>query len=230
MEAQEFLLIWHLARRSIPSCLWTWTPRVRWCWQWVLPRHFFPRLTDFFCPQGTIFIRACHSLVDSTTTFPRDPDYRERFVHQERKGQHASQVGEEPFQVCVGLVHYGDQFVWCKGSGQVCRVCWVLCLVIFHISKENKKLDTVWRCSIPLCYVYPSMVHLRACARNRKQKAVDYAMIVFGIVCCVYTSVQTLKVCLCDSMRRRGYWGIPFFSKQLMLAPNEPPEITYCDV
>ena len=39
------------------------------------------------------------------------------------------------------------------------------------------------------------MVHLKACARNRKQKAVDYAMITFGIVCCMYTSFQTLKVC-----------------------------------
>jgi len=95
-------------------------------------------------PQGTTFIRACHPFVDSITTFPRHPDYREWSVHQEWKGQHASQVDEESFQICVGLVHYGDQFVWCKGFGQVCCVCRVFCLVskkmiFFHTSKENEK-------------------------------------------------------------------------------------------
>lgn len=78
---------------------------------------------------GTIFIRACHSPVDSTATFSGDPYCWEWFVHQERKGQHASQVDEESFQVCFGPVHFDDQFVWCKGSRQVCRICGVLRLV-----------------------------------------------------------------------------------------------------
>jgi proton-coupled amino acid transporter len=47
---------------------------------------------------------------------------------------------------------------------------------------------------VPLCYVYPPMLHLRACARTRKQKAADWALIVFGIVAAVYTTVQTLTV------------------------------------
>ncbi|EKM78627.1 hypothetical protein AGABI1DRAFT_40780 [Agaricus bisporus var. burnettii JB137-S8] len=48
---------------------------------------------------------------------------------------------------------------------------------------------------VPLCYVYPAMLHYRACARTRKQRVADIVMIVFGILCSIYTSVQTIKVC-----------------------------------
>ncbi|KAF5359481.1 hypothetical protein D9756_003272 [Leucocoprinus leucothites] len=61
---------------------------------------------------------------------------------------------------------------------------------------------------VPLCYVYPALLHLKACARTKKQKAADYAMIIFGLVCCAYTSIQTLK---------------------LMMAPGGKPEIVHCD-
>jgi hypothetical protein len=47
---------------------------------------------------------------------------------------------------------------------------------------------------VPLCYVYPPMLHLRACARTRRQKAADWALIVFGVAAAVYTTVQTLAV------------------------------------
>jgi hypothetical protein len=47
---------------------------------------------------------------------------------------------------------------------------------------------------VPLCYVYPPMLHLKACARTRREKAADWALIVFGIVAAVYTTLQTLAV------------------------------------
>ena len=48
--------------------------------------------------------------------------------------------------------------------------------------------------SVPLCYVYPPMLHYRACSRTRKQKAADIALIIFGLVAATYTTIQTLKV------------------------------------
>jgi hypothetical protein len=50
---------------------------------------------------------------------------------------------------------------------------------------------------VPLCYVYPPMLHLRACARSRRQRVADWALIVFGIVAAVYTTAQTLAVSPC---------------------------------
>jgi len=49
--------------------------------------------------------------------------------------------------------------------------------------------------SVPLCYVYPAMLHYRACARTRGDKMRDIAMIIFGTVVFVYTSVETIRVC-----------------------------------
>ena len=48
--------------------------------------------------------------------------------------------------------------------------------------------------SVPLCYVYPAMLHYKACAKTRRQKLADIALIVFGLIAAVYTSSQTLKV------------------------------------
>ncbi|KAH9989449.1 transmembrane amino acid transporter protein-domain-containing protein [Russula vinacea] len=45
---------------------------------------------------------------------------------------------------------------------------------------------------VPLCYVYPAMLHYKACARTWKQKAADIALGVFGVVAAIYTTVQTL--------------------------------------
>ncbi|KAJ7649790.1 vacuolar amino acid transporter 4 [Roridomyces roridus] len=64
---------------------------------------------------------------------------------------------------------------------------------------------------VPLCYVYPAMLHYKACADTKRKKALDIAMIVFGMVAAVYTTLQTVK---------------------LMLEPDDggPPVFGNCDV
>jgi hypothetical protein len=54
--------------------------------------------------------------------------------------------------------------------------------------------DSPGLCSVPLCFVYPAMLHYKACARTWKQKAADIALGIFGVVAAVYTTVQTLSV------------------------------------
>jgi len=39
------------------------------------------------------------------------------------------------------------------------------------------------------------MLHYKACARTRKEKAADIALVVFGVLATAYTTAQTLKVC-----------------------------------
>lgn len=50
--------------------------------------------------------------------------------------------------------------------------------------------------SVPLCFIYPPLLHLRARAKTRTQRAADYALLAFGVVTTVYTSVQTILVLL----------------------------------
>jgi len=47
---------------------------------------------------------------------------------------------------------------------------------------------------VPLCYVYPPMLHYKACARTRKEKAGDIALMIFGLLAAVYTTVQTIRL------------------------------------
>ncbi|TFL03773.1 transmembrane amino acid transporter protein-domain-containing protein [Pterulicium gracile] len=47
---------------------------------------------------------------------------------------------------------------------------------------------------IPLCYIYPAMLHLRACARTRRERFLDYVMIAFGSLVAVYMTVQTIRL------------------------------------
>ena len=47
---------------------------------------------------------------------------------------------------------------------------------------------------VPLCYVYPAMLHYKACAKTRFQKAADIALMIFGTLACIYTTAQTIQV------------------------------------
>ncbi|KAI0822546.1 transmembrane amino acid transporter protein-domain-containing protein [Trametes gibbosa] len=47
---------------------------------------------------------------------------------------------------------------------------------------------------VPLCYVYPAMLHYKACARTRREKISDILLMVFGMIAAVYTTVQTIKL------------------------------------
>ncbi|KAJ7272667.1 hypothetical protein B0H12DRAFT_1228676 [Mycena haematopus] len=49
---------------------------------------------------------------------------------------------------------------------------------------------------VPLCYVYPAMLHYNPCMDRRWKKAADIAMIVFGLVVAVYTMMQTVQLML----------------------------------
>lgn len=46
---------------------------------------------------------------------------------------------------------------------------------------------------VPLVYVYPPLLHVKAVARTHWQKTVDYALSCFGMVGCVYTTVLTIS-------------------------------------
>ncbi|KAL0068784.1 hypothetical protein AAF712_004113 [Marasmius tenuissimus] len=51
---------------------------------------------------------------------------------------------------------------------------------------------------VPLCYVYPAMLHYKACAHTRKQKLADIVMIVFGLLVALFTTIQTVKASFDD--------------------------------
>ena len=48
--------------------------------------------------------------------------------------------------------------------------------------------------SVPLCYVYPPMLHYKARAKTQQAKAADILLFLFGVAAAIYTTVQTIRV------------------------------------
>lgn len=46
---------------------------------------------------------------------------------------------------------------------------------------------------VPLCFCYPAMLHYKACAKSRTQKAIDIVLVLFGVAMAIYTSIQTVS-------------------------------------
>ncbi|PWY93627.1 amino acid transporter [Aspergillus sclerotioniger CBS 115572] len=46
---------------------------------------------------------------------------------------------------------------------------------------------------VPLIYVYPPLLHLKACAQSRRQQIADIALSIFGVLSCLYTTALTLN-------------------------------------
>ncbi|KII85114.1 hypothetical protein PLICRDRAFT_45235 [Plicaturopsis crispa FD-325 SS-3] len=49
---------------------------------------------------------------------------------------------------------------------------------------------------VPLCYIYPAMLHYKAVARTRREKLADIALMVFGLLAATYTTIQTIRLML----------------------------------
>ncbi|KAH8923746.1 hypothetical protein BT69DRAFT_1349923 [Atractiella rhizophila] len=45
---------------------------------------------------------------------------------------------------------------------------------------------------VPLCFCYPALLHYKARAETRTQKAADIALFIFGLVACCYTTFNTV--------------------------------------
>ncbi|KAL1965944.1 hypothetical protein VTN77DRAFT_5077 [Rasamsonia byssochlamydoides] len=45
---------------------------------------------------------------------------------------------------------------------------------------------------VPLVYVYPPLLHLKACAQTRWQRLADIGLAVVGVICCIYTTTLTV--------------------------------------
>ncbi|KAJ2917436.1 hypothetical protein MD484_g2996, partial [Candolleomyces efflorescens] len=60
---------------------------------------------------------------------------------------------------------------------------------------------------VPLCYVYPAMLHYKAVAQTRRQRIADLVMIVFGLVAAAYTTTQTIKLMMTPNAEPGSPYG-----------------------
>ena len=46
---------------------------------------------------------------------------------------------------------------------------------------------------VPLCFIYPPLLHLRGCATKRRTIILDYLLLTFGIICVIFAGSQTIR-------------------------------------
>lgn len=159
-------------------------------------RHQESRLIVTLHSSGAIPLFARDSAFRATAALPCRADHGEWPLHTKWEGGLERQVAKEHVQVhrCHGL--HCTQLGWRKGPRQIRCVRGKFRLVRCRAPGENgqPQLTIAPPCSVPLCYVYPAMLHYKACARTWKEKAADIALGVFGVVAAIYTTTQTLYV------------------------------------
>lgn len=47
---------------------------------------------------------------------------------------------------------------------------------------------------VPLCFCYPPLLHLKACAQTWRARTIDIGLIIFGTAMAIYTTVQTVSM------------------------------------
>ncbi|KAH7342119.1 transmembrane amino acid transporter protein-domain-containing protein [Rhizoctonia solani] len=84
---------------------------------------------------------------------------------------------------------------WTKNAFRLLVVLGCVGVSIFGAKDLDKFVSFVGSCAcVPLCFVYPAMLHYKAVAKTRFQKGSDIALMVFGMAAAMYTSYQTIKL------------------------------------
>ena len=169
-------------------------------------RDHEPSTGQTICSGSAVPLFTRDSFICASTTLPGPSDHGEPAVQAEKwSGGPTGQVEQEciPSAGRVGLLPH--QLGGRKGFGQIRQLCWELCLVsVFFCGPDSQGTDgaSFPLHSVPLCFVYPAMLHLRAVAKTRGQILADQLMIIFGSAAFIFTTVQTIKVSKpsCSSM------------------------------
>lgn len=73
--------------------------------------------------------------------------------------------------------------------------------------------------SVPLCFVYPALLHYKAVAKTPMEKAKDILLCAFGLAAMIFTTAQTIKEsCLRCALRNESD-----YIQQLMAQPEPAP-------
>ncbi|KAJ5300814.1 Phytoene desaturase [Penicillium atrosanguineum] len=89
---------------------------------------------------------------------------------------------------------YNPYIKWKKNAFRFFLV--IVCAIVAWCGADNldKFVSLVgsFAC-VPLIYVYPPLLHVRACASSRRQVIADITLATFGVICCIYTTTLTLQ-------------------------------------
>ncbi|KAL5342624.1 transmembrane amino acid transporter protein-domain-containing protein, partial [Aspergillus crustosus] len=89
---------------------------------------------------------------------------------------------------------YNPGIKW-KKNGFRFFLVWICAFIAWGGAEDLDKFVSLvgsFAC-VPLIYVYPPLLHLKACATTRRQKIADIALSILGVVSCIYTTSLTIN-------------------------------------
>ncbi|CAO3624842.1 unnamed protein product [Mucor fragilis] len=90
---------------------------------------------------------------------------------------------------------YNNTVKWQKNVFRFVSVLICACIAIGGSGDLDKFVSLVGSLACtPLCFVFPPLFHLKACAKSWRQKAVDIAILIFGILSMTYTTGITIAL------------------------------------
>lgn len=88
---------------------------------------------------------------------------------------------------------FNTSIKWKKNFLRVLLVIFTICVAYLGSSNLDRFVSVVGTfCCIPLVYIYPPMLHYRACSKTKWLKAADIIMGVFGSVAMIFTMYMTI--------------------------------------
>lgn len=114
----------------------------------------------------------------------------------------------------LGLFKRSGKYDWhTKMSKNAFRFCVVLfCMMCAWLGANDldKFVSLIGSVAcVPLCFVYPPLLHLRACATTRRAKVLDISLFIFGIFCVVFCGSQTVHSMLSAATEPKPMQCIP---------------------
>ncbi|GAA95552.1 uncharacterized protein L969DRAFT_85241 [Mixia osmundae IAM 14324] len=90
---------------------------------------------------------------------------------------------------------YSNRVKWQKNTFRVSMV--VFCMLVAWLGSNDldKFVSLIGSLAcVPLCFCYPALLHYRACAKTRRQKATDIALCIFGVIVTLFTTFNTIRM------------------------------------
>ncbi|KAL0139470.1 transmembrane amino acid transporter protein-domain-containing protein [Mucor lusitanicus] len=90
---------------------------------------------------------------------------------------------------------YNNTVKWQKNVFRFVSVLICACIAIGGSADLDKFVSLAGSLfCVPLCFLFPPLFHLKACAKSWRQKAIDITIIIFGVVSMTYTTGITIAL------------------------------------
>lgn len=109
----------------------------------------------------------------------------------------------------LGIFRHSGKYHWGTKMGKNVFRCGIVgaCMLVAWLgaSDLDKFVSLIGSVAcVPLCFVYPPLLHLKACANTQRARMLDILLLLFGIFCVFFAGSQTLAMIMSSTSTPQG--------------------------